>query len=257
MHHLDPEKQRSLAMRAQRGDQAAKERLVETNQSLVAHWAKRFAGRGVEFEELMQEGQTGMLRAIDKYRLDKNANFATYASLWIRQAMGRACEKQGSTNRFGVKLPSDVCNAFPHIDDPTRKDFAIEQARRMQQQGPPSELEEARGVEADREINLPLIRSVMSQGCGHIEQGFHPDLLCLHGFRLAERAWCGELSESEWFMVSRMPPEGWKLEITIEDETWALPQAARLLSARGLERLLSVCDDLPLIPQDSCASCAS
>lgn len=256
MNHLDPEKQRSLAMRAQRGDRMAKERLIETNQSLVAHWAKRFAGRGVEFEELMQEGQTGMLRAIDKYRTDKNANFATYASLWIRQAMGRACEKQGSTNRFGVRLPSDVCNAFPHIDDPTRSDFSIEQARRVQKQGPPSGLEDARGVEAEREINLPLIRSVMSQGCGHIEQGFHPDLLHLHGSRIADRAWCGELSGREWFMVSRMPSEGWRLEVSIEDEVYSLPQATRLLSGEGLERLLSVCDDLPLMPADSCPTCA-
>ena len=256
MTHLDPYKQSRLAMMAKQGDTQAKERLMTSNQALVAHWAHRFKGRGLEIEELMQEGQAGMIKAIDRFEPGRKASFATYASLWIRQAMGRACEKQGSLNRFGVKLPSEVCSAFSHIDNPQRDDFAAQQARRMQKLGSPAELSAALTAQAQVEITPQLIRAIFRQSCGHMQDDFAPHMLCLHGFQITERAFTGQLSPHEWFLVSRLHGERWCLEVMVAEEWLPLSRAVTRLSEPGIESLLKLADDLALMPADSCPHCA-
>lgn len=87
------------------GADAARERLVQGVEQYVVREAKKLAGRGVELEDLIQEGITGVLRAIEKYDPDKGYAFLTYADDWIRQRMLRACEREGSIERYQMRIP--------------------------------------------------------------------------------------------------------------------------------------------------------
>lgn len=129
-HH----RQRELVRRAQRGDLVARHRLAETNQAFVRQTAAAFLGRGVEFEELVQEGNLGLLHAIDKFDLNQPVNFMTYAAYWIRQAMGRACERQGTLQRYQMRLPAHVSHAMGKV--------AKQRSRFEQQLGRPATTEE-------------------------------------------------------------------------------------------------------------------
>lgn len=257
--HLEHATQARLALRAQQGDLEARRLLMETNQALIAHWAKRYRGRGVELEDLMQEGQVGMMKAIDRFNPGRGARFATYATLWIRQALGRACEKQGSVERFGMRLPSEVCNAFPRIDDPESSSFAVEQARRMSQQGKPKSLDsgdpELMMIAGSGEPSAPLVRMLLSQSCGHLEHGFQPEVLALKGCQMAARAWAGALDEQSWWLVGRDAGRPWRLELLLGEELHPLDRGVGALADRATDRLLSLCDDLPLLPADSCTHC--
>lgn len=107
--------QRQLVSRAQNGDQAARQLLTTSNQPFVQATARAFLGRGVELEDLVQEGSIGLLRAVDKFDLSQPVNFMTYAAYWVRQAMGRACEQQGTSNRYGFRVPAHVAHAMSRI----------------------------------------------------------------------------------------------------------------------------------------------
>lgn len=257
--HLEHKAQARLALRAQQGDPDARRRLMETNQALIAHWAKRYQNRGVELEDLMQEGQVGMMKAIDRFNPRKGARFATYATLWIRQALGRACERQGSVERFGMRLPSEVCNAFSRIDDPESDSFASQQARRMSLQGRPKSLEsgdpELMNLADRSDPSAPLVRMLLSQSCGHLEQGFQPEVLALRGCEIAARAWAGSLDGQRWWLVARDAGRPWRLELMIDEQLHTLARGVRALPDLATDQLLSLCDDLPLLPADSCTHC--
>jgi RNA polymerase primary sigma factor len=77
--------------------------------------AEHYHGRGVEHEELVQEGSLGLMHAIEKFDPARPVNFMTYAAHWIRQAMGRCCERQGTLNRYGTRLPAHVISAMSRI----------------------------------------------------------------------------------------------------------------------------------------------
>lgn len=255
--HLDHHTQSELALSAQRGDPQAQARLLDTNQALIAHWARRYRDRGVEFEELMQEGQIGMIKAIQKFDPAKGARFATYATLWIKQAMGRTCEGQGSLERFGMRLPSEVCSAFLRLDDLEDQSFAAEQARRMSQLGRPASLQEEppEGHIAPQLDSPALARMVLAQGCGHIRLGFGPDRVADYGGKLADRVWAGRLQGEDWWAIIREKGRSWKLEIATRGALHPLPEGVGMLSDCSTDRLLPLCDLLPLIPADSCPYC--
>lgn len=84
---------------------AARERLIQGVEQYVIREAKKLSGRGVELEDLIQEGITGVLRAIEKYDPEKGYAFLTYADDWIRQRMLRACEREGSIERYQMRIP--------------------------------------------------------------------------------------------------------------------------------------------------------
>lgn len=99
---LDHAEHLSLIAAAQAGDSAAMERMVQHNLRLVVSMVKRYNGCGVDSLDLIQEGSFGLMRAIQKYRLDSGNQFSTYATWWIRQAIMRAVENLGRT----IRLPS-------------------------------------------------------------------------------------------------------------------------------------------------------
>lgn len=89
-----------LALKIEEGDQEAKQRLAEANLRLVVSIAKRYVGRGMQFLDLIQEGNMGLMKAVEKFDYRKGFKFSTYATWWIRQAITRAIADQARTIQF-------------------------------------------------------------------------------------------------------------------------------------------------------------
>lgn len=105
---LTNEEEQELAILVKQGDLEAKQRLAEANLRLVVSIAKRYVGRGMQFLDLIQEGNMGLMKAVDKFDYTKGFKFSTYATWWIRQAITRAIADQARTIRIPVHMVETI-----------------------------------------------------------------------------------------------------------------------------------------------------
>ena len=105
---LNHQEEIDLSKRAKMGDEAARKRLIEMNLKLVVSIAKKSRGHGLPFEDLIQEGNIGLMRAVEKFDPDRGFRFSTYATWWIRQAVQRAVADKGKTIRVPVHMGEKI-----------------------------------------------------------------------------------------------------------------------------------------------------
>lgn len=112
---LTAEEESELATRVAAGDVDAKNKLVEANLRLVVSLARHYQGCGLSYQDLIQEGNIGLIKAVDKFDLSKGFRFSTYASWWIKQALSRAIADQSRTIRIPVHMTENI-NKFKKIE---------------------------------------------------------------------------------------------------------------------------------------------
>lgn len=105
---LTAEDERELAVRIAAGDKAARDRMIESNLRLVVKIAKRYINRGLPFLDLIEEGNLGLIKAVERFKISKECRFSTYATWWIRQSIERALVNQSRTIRLPVHVSDDI-----------------------------------------------------------------------------------------------------------------------------------------------------
>jgi RNA polymerase primary sigma factor len=143
---LSAEDEKDLALRIARGDKTARDKMIESNLRLVVKIAKRYINRGLPFLDLIEEGNMGLIKAVERFKLSKECRFSTYATWWIRQSIERALVNQSRTIRLPV-----------HVSDDINKMLRVTKELVQEMNREPSVKE----VAAEMEVNSAYVRRLM------------------------------------------------------------------------------------------------
>jgi RNA polymerase primary sigma factor len=214
---LDAGEERELSRLAHEGDKGARARLIESNLRLVISIAKKYRGRGVSFEDLIQEGNAGLIRAVERFDPALGNRFSTYATWWIRQAVTRAVADHSRT----VRLPAHVMDALFRLRR-AENALGLELGRDASEEELAERLEtRPEEVRRLREVSQPIASTNARLGRGAVEEGAEiGDLLP------------DERAGDDYARVEAGPWEG-----TLREAVKALPEReARVLEMRhGLD----------------------
>lgn len=105
---LTPKEEQDLARRVVQGDKKARERMIESNLRLVINIARRYINRGLTFQDLIEEGNIGLIKAVERFKPSKGCRFSTYATYWIRQSIERAIANQANVVRLPIHVTNDI-----------------------------------------------------------------------------------------------------------------------------------------------------
>ncbi len=105
---LSPSEEKQLAGRIARGDPDARKTMIESNLRLVVNIAKRYVNRGFQFQDLIEEGNVGLIKSVERFRASKGCRFSTYATYWIRQSIERAMANQSNIVRLPIHVSADI-----------------------------------------------------------------------------------------------------------------------------------------------------
>jgi len=151
---LTPEEEQELALRTVQGDDAARKRMIESNLRLVVKVAKQYRGQGLPLLDLIEEGNIGLIKAVERFKPEKKCRFSTYAVLWIRQSIERGLVSQSRT----VRLPAHVVGDLKRMIRVTRS-----LTQQLGREPLIEELTEEMGVDADYVHRLMMaVRKVTS-----------------------------------------------------------------------------------------------
>ena len=173
--------EKELGARIQKGDQEARSRMIESNLRLVVMIAKRYVNRGLSFTDLVEEGNVGLVKAVDRFKPSKGCRFSTYGTWWIRQAIERALINQVRTVRVPV-----------HVSDDLSRLNRVEREMHRALRRAPSEEE----LEAETGFNQVYIRRLRSlqRRTMSIDQPLDVRWALRH--RLKKRNWAGSSARS-------------------------------------------------------------
>ena len=145
---LTMEEEVELAKRMEEGDESAKQALSQSNLRLVVNIAKRYVGRGMHFLDLIQEGNLGLIKAVEKFDYTRGYKFSTYATWWIRQSITRAIADQART----IRIPVHMVETIHKLSRETRKLL-----QELGRDPTPQEIADAMGISVDRVIEIQKI----------------------------------------------------------------------------------------------------
>ena len=143
---LSADEEKELAQRIAKGDKPARDRMIECNLRLVIKIAKRYMNRGLPFLDLIEEGNLGLIKAVERFKLSKECRFSTYGTWWIRQSIERAIVNQSRTIRLPV-----------HVTDDINKMLRVNRGFVRKMNREPSVNE----VSAEMEVKIPHVRRLM------------------------------------------------------------------------------------------------
>ena len=127
---LTAEGEKELARKVEQGDKAARNKMIESNLRLVVKIAKRYINRGLPFLDLIEEGNLGLIKAVERFSLAKECRFSTYATWWIRQSIERALVNQSRTIRLPVHVSDDINRMLRIIARADRRSCTVSRACR-------------------------------------------------------------------------------------------------------------------------------
>ncbi|MBI5598685.1 MAG: sigma-70 family RNA polymerase sigma factor [Deltaproteobacteria bacterium] len=146
---LSSSEENALSLMVARGDAMARAKMIEANLRLVISIAKRYAGRGLPLQDLIEEGNIGLIRSVEKFRSSKGCRFSTYATYWIRQAVERAVLNQAAVVRVPIHVANDISRMVK---------ISVELDRKLKREPTTSEISASMGVSGRYIKKLTTVR---------------------------------------------------------------------------------------------------